>query len=74
MCVFKFKHMLSFTYLSNVLPSGGMIAPVLGGSLLIISRAVPVFTSAAVFVLAGICVLLLRVKESARNPELFQAH
>lgn len=59
---------------ADVIHSGGMIAPVLGGSLLVISRAVPVFTSAVIFVLAGSCVLLLRVKESGRSFESNMAH
>lgn len=37
-----------------------MIAPLLGGTLLMISRAVPVYTSVVVFALAGFCVLLLK--------------
>lgn len=40
--------------------SGGMIAPMLGGVLLMINRSVPVYTSVAVFAVAGIAVLLLR--------------
>ncbi|XP_006462877.1 hypothetical protein AGABI2DRAFT_207539 [Agaricus bisporus var. bisporus H97] len=44
---------------------GGMIAPLLGGTLLMISRAVPVYTSVGVFTVAGICVLLLREGEGA---------
>lgn len=42
-----------------------MIAPLLGGTLLMISRAVPVYTSVGVFTVAGICVLLLREGEGA---------
>jgi hypothetical protein len=37
-----------------------MIAPILGGILLSIDRAVPVYTSVVVFCLAGVCVLLLK--------------
>ncbi|THH07777.1 hypothetical protein EW145_g3153 [Phellinidium pouzarii] len=48
---------------------GGMIAPVLGGSLLVVSRSLPVITSAVVFVIAGICTLMLRVKESSRDTD-----
>jgi hypothetical protein len=40
-----------------------MIAPLLGGTLLMISRAIPVYTSVAVFAVAGFCVLLLREEE-----------
>ncbi|KAF5340081.1 hypothetical protein D9758_013141 [Tetrapyrgos nigripes] len=39
---------------------GGMIAPLLGGVLLSIDRAVPVYTSVVVFCLAGTCVLFLK--------------
>ncbi|KAF5376819.1 hypothetical protein D9757_008908 [Collybiopsis confluens] len=39
---------------------GGMIAPILGGVLLLVDRAIPVFTSVAVFCFAGLCVLLLK--------------
>ncbi|KAJ7133593.1 major facilitator superfamily domain-containing protein [Mycena epipterygia] len=38
---------------------GGMIAPLLGGALLLISRAAPVYTSMVAFVFAAGCVLLL---------------
>lgn len=40
--------------------SGGMIAPLLGGTLLTINRSTPVYTSVVVFAVAGICVLLLK--------------
>jgi len=39
---------------------GGMIAPLLGGMLLVIDRSVPVYTGVVVFVIAGVAVLLLR--------------
>ncbi|KAF7987083.1 hypothetical protein HWV62_249 [Athelia sp. TMB] len=39
---------------------GGMIAPLMGGMLLMVDRSFPVYTSAGVFVLAGVCVLLLK--------------
>ncbi|KAJ7464707.1 MFS general substrate transporter [Mycena galericulata] len=42
---------------------GGMIAPMLGGVLLLVSRAAPVYTSMAVFVFAAGCVLLLSEDE-----------
>lgn len=41
-----------------------MIAPVLGGALLMISRPFPVYASVVVFVVAAVCTLLLRVDES----------
>lgn len=37
-----------------------MIAPMLGGVLLMIDRSVPVYTSVVTFVLAGCCVLFLK--------------
>ncbi|PPQ73324.1 hypothetical protein CVT26_015347 [Gymnopilus dilepis] len=39
---------------------GGMIAPMLGGMLLMVNRAIPVYTSVIVFAIAGFCVLLLK--------------
>ncbi|KAH7885489.1 major facilitator superfamily domain-containing protein [Phlebopus sp. FC_14] len=38
---------------------GGMIAPLLGGTLLVVNRAFPVYTSVGVYVVSGACVLLL---------------
>ncbi|KAI5118798.1 hypothetical protein M0805_005140 [Coniferiporia weirii] len=46
---------------------GGMVAPVLGGALLVISRSLPVFTSVVVFIFAGLCTLMLRVEEGDRK-------
>ncbi|KAJ6508275.1 MFS general substrate transporter [Mycena sanguinolenta] len=42
---------------------GGMIAPILGGVLLLFSRAAPVYTSMIMFVLAAVCVLLMKEDE-----------
>ncbi|KAG7088038.1 hypothetical protein E1B28_012072 [Marasmius oreades] len=42
---------------------GGMIAPILGGMLLMMNRSIPVYTSVIVYVLSGVGVLML--KESA---------
>ncbi|KAF9013162.1 major facilitator superfamily domain-containing protein [Cyathus striatus] len=55
---------------------GGMIAPMLGGFLLVIDRVVPVYTSVVVFVVAGFCVLLLNegVGDSARGKGRVLAH
>jgi hypothetical protein len=39
---------------------GGMIAPILGGILLSIDRAIPVYTAIVVFTFGGISVLLLK--------------
>ncbi|KAI0064112.1 MFS general substrate transporter [Artomyces pyxidatus] len=38
---------------------GGMIAPLLGGTLLMVDTSFPVYTSVVIFVLSGACVLLL---------------
>lgn len=40
-----------------------MIAPILGGILLMLDRSIPVYTSVIVFTIAGLCVLLLREGE-----------
>lgn len=40
-----------------------MIAPMLGGMLLMIDRSLPVYTSTVVFVFAGFCVLMLKEDE-----------
>ncbi|PPQ80443.1 hypothetical protein CVT25_001770 [Psilocybe cyanescens] len=42
---------------------GGMIAPMLGGVLLMMDRSVPVYTSVVILAIAGFCVLLLREGE-----------
>ncbi|KJA23266.1 hypothetical protein HYPSUDRAFT_137939 [Hypholoma sublateritium FD-334 SS-4] len=39
---------------------GGMIAPFLGGFLLMMDRTMPVYTSVVIFAIAGFCVLLLK--------------
>jgi hypothetical protein len=46
-----------------------MIAPMLGGSLLMIDRSIPVYTSVVIFAIAGFCVLLLKegAGDSARG-------
>jgi len=46
---------------------GGMIAPLLGGTLLMINRTFPVCASVVIFAIAGICVLIL--KEDAGDGE-----
>ena len=43
-----------------VLNRGGMIAPILGGVLLMMNRSIPVYTSVVVFAIAGFCALLLK--------------
>lgn len=37
-----------------------MIAPLLGGSLLMINRSIPVYTSVVIFCIAGVSVLFLK--------------
>lgn len=49
--------------------SGGMIAPILGGILLMINRAVPVYTAVVIFAIAGFCVLLLKEDNSSRRAK-----
>ncbi|KAL0961499.1 hypothetical protein HGRIS_006441 [Hohenbuehelia grisea] len=46
---------------------GGMIAPMLGGILLMINRSIPVYTSVVIFAFAGVCVLLLREGERGKG-------
>ncbi|EED86011.1 predicted protein [Postia placenta Mad-698-R] len=46
---------------------GGMIAPMLGGALLSINNSVPVYASIVIFVLAGLCVLLLHEEKKERS-------
>lgn len=45
--------------------SGGMIAPLLGGLLLNINVAFPVYVSIAVFIVAGFATLMLKEDEGA---------
>jgi hypothetical protein len=46
--------------------SGGMIAPLLGGSLLMINNSYPVYASIVIFLLAAVAVLFLRGHEGKR--------
>lgn len=46
---------------------GGMIAPILGGSLLMVDSSFPVYASIVIFLIAGVCVLLLREDEGDRS-------
>ncbi|TDL17241.1 MFS general substrate transporter [Rickenella mellea] len=46
---------------------GGMIAPVLGGVLLVLDRSFPVYTSVVIFAVAGVCTLLLTDVEGRRK-------
>jgi len=67
MYVPRFMHVELFAYM--ICNSGGMIAPILGGVLLVINRAVPVYTAVVVFAIAGFCVLLLKEDESRRREK-----
>ena len=51
-----------------------MIAPMLGGSLLMIDAAFPVLASLGIFVVAGVCVLLLRENEGERGAHRMILH
>ncbi|KAI8994255.1 MFS general substrate transporter [Trametes punicea] len=53
---------------------GGMIAPILGGTLLTIDHSFPVYTSIAIFILAGLCVILIEEREGERGGERILAH
>ncbi|EMD31441.1 major facilitator superfamily protein mfs4 [Gelatoporia subvermispora B] len=53
---------------------GGMIAPMLGGKLLTINHSVPVYASIVIFIIAGVCVLLLDVKETESGGERVLVH
>jgi len=48
---------------------GGMIAPILGGRLLMIDISFPVYTSVVTFIVAGICVLLLGERERSDDDD-----
>jgi len=48
---------------------GGMIAPILGGQLLMIDISFPVYTSVVAFIIAGICVLFLKEAEKQEGEE-----
>jgi hypothetical protein len=43
----------------DILLRGGMIAPLLGGGLLMMDRSIPVYASIITFTVAGLCVLML---------------
>lgn len=46
-----------------------MIAPILGGRLLTIDVSFPVYTSVVTFVVAGICVLLIKEREKSEDED-----
>ncbi len=51
---------LLFLYKLTRFDRGGIIAPFLGGFLLMIDRTIPVYFSVVIFAIAGFCVLLLK--------------
>lgn len=51
-----------------------MIAPILGGSLLMVDHSFPVYASIGIFIVAGICVLLLKEDEGERGGARVIAH
>ncbi|KAI0269991.1 major facilitator superfamily domain-containing protein [Gloeopeniophorella convolvens] len=48
---------------------GGMIAPIVGGTLLMVDTSFPVYTSIVVFALSGVCVLMLSETAGASGPK-----
>jgi hypothetical protein len=46
-----------------------MIAPIVGGALLMIDPSFPVYASIAVFLLSGICVLLIKEANSGASED-----
>ena len=46
-----------------------MIAPILGGWLLTIDVSFPVYTSVVTFIVAGVCVLLLKERERSEDED-----
>jgi hypothetical protein len=46
-----------------------MIAPIVGGALLMIDPSFPVYASVVVFVLSGICVLLIEEADNGASRE-----
>jgi hypothetical protein len=46
-----------------------MIAPIVGGALLMIDPSFPVYASIAVFLLSGICVLLIKEDNTGASED-----
>ncbi len=46
-----------------------MIAPIVGGALLMINPSFPVYASIVVFLLSGICVLLIKENDSGASED-----
>jgi hypothetical protein len=72
-CFISNVRLFSFAHAAYELISanrGGMIAPLLGGTLLMIDRSFPVYTSVVIFAIAGICVLMLKedAGDGGREP------
>ena len=44
-----------------------MVAPILGGSLLMVNNSFPVYASIVIFLVATVCVLLLKEDEGDRG-------
>lgn len=63
----RVSHLFPLYHCVNDPFRGGMIAPIVGGMLLMISRSVPVYTSVTVFTLAGACVLFLKEGDGDRT-------
>ena len=60
---------------SRIQPTrGGMIAPILGGTLLTVDHSFPVYASIVIFILAGLCVIFLEEHEGDRSGERVLAH
>ncbi|KAM6494435.1 Major facilitator superfamily domain containing protein [Amanita muscaria] len=53
---------------------GGMIAPLLGGMLLVINRSIPVYTSVIIFVISGFCVLFITEDRSPQRGRRVVVH
>ena len=68
---FRIAHSLtinfSFFLFALLVPRGGMVAPILGGSLLMVNNSFPVYASIVIFVVATVCVLLLKEDEGDRG-------
>jgi len=72
-CFISNVRLFNFAHTTHKLISanrGGMIAPLLGGTLLMIDRSSPVYTSVVIFAIAGICVLMLKedAGDGGREP------
>lgn len=65
---------LTLRLLPHFFPRGGMIAPILGGSLLMVNNSFPVYASIIIFLVATVCVLLLNEDEGDRGASRSLAH